>query len=142
MDYFPEPGIPDESWPGWDETAVEWLTRSTQPSAQAVREFLNRSLACFAPKHAKGLAKKLHGNFQSHFFEVVVGRYLQVLGAEVVPEPLGTNNTRIDFRATFPDGVISVECVSKRLNQMHNKPSTVTKRWPGCLTMWARPTGP
>lgn len=73
---------------------------------------------CFTTKHANSLAKKLYVDFQSHFFEVVVGRYLQVLGAEVVPEPLGTNNTRIDFRATFPDGmVVSVECVSKRFNQ-------------------------
>jgi hypothetical protein len=118
IDYFPEPATPDESSQGWDETSVQWLMRSTQPTAQAVREFLNRSLACFAPKHARSLAKKLRGNFQSHFFEVVVGRYLQVLGAEIEAEPLGTNGTRIDFRATFPDGVkVSVECVSKRFNQ-------------------------
>jgi hypothetical protein len=117
IDYFPEPATPDESTQGWDETSVQWLVRSTQPTARAVREFLNRSLACFAPKHARSLAKKLHADFQSHFFEVVVGRYLQVLGAEIEPEPLGTNDTRIDFRATFADGVVaSVECVSKRFN--------------------------
>lgn len=46
----------------------------------------------------------------------MVGRYLQVLGAEVEPEPVGSNGTRIDFRATFPDGIVSVECVSKRFN--------------------------
>lgn len=38
------------------------------------------------------------------------------------PEPLGSNGTRVDFRATFPDGiVISVECVSKRFNQEAGK---------------------
>lgn len=117
MIYFPEPTSPDESWPGWDETAVEWFRRSTQPRAQAVREFLNRSLEHFPPKHAISLAKRLNRNWQSFFFEIVVGRYLQVLGAEVLPEPLGSNGTHVDYRATFPDGiVVSVECVSKRFN--------------------------
>lgn len=116
--YFPEPTTRDETWPGWDETAVEWFTRSTQPRARAVRGFLNRSLAHFRPKHAKSLAKKLNQDWQAHFFEIGVGRYLQVLGAEVEPEPLGSNGTRIDFRARFPDSVfISIECVSKRFNQ-------------------------
>jgi hypothetical protein len=92
--------------------------RSTQPSARAVREFLNVNLGYFSPKRAKSLAKRLNQDWQSFFFEIVVGRYLQVLGAEVEPEPLGSNGTRVDFRATFPDGiVVSVECVSKRFNQ-------------------------
>ncbi len=116
--YFPEPASSDASWPGWDETAVEWLRRSTTPQAKAVREFLNRSLAHFPPKHAKSLAKRLNQDWQSHWFEIVVGRYLQVLGADVEPEPVGSNGTRVDFRAIFPGGlVISVECVSKRFNQ-------------------------
>jgi hypothetical protein len=116
--YFPEPTLADETWPGWDETAVEWLMRSTQPRARAVRKFLNTSLRCFTPARAKRLAKKLNEDWQSFFFEIVVGRYLQVLGAEVEPEPVGTNRTRIDYRVTFPDGiVVSVECVSKRFNQ-------------------------
>ena len=116
--YFPEPPSPDRSFLGWDETAVEWLRRSTTPQAKAVREFLNRTLANFPPKHATSLAKRLNQDWQSHLFEIVVGRYLQVLGAYVEPEPLGSNGTRVDFRATFPgDQVISVECVSKRFNQ-------------------------
>src|SRR5947208_3268051 len=117
-DYFPEPTSPDQTWPGWDESAVEWLRRSTQPNARALREFLNRRLSHFAPAHARSLAKKLHTDWKAHFFEVIVGRYLQILGGSLEPEPLGTNGTRIDFRATFPDGVVSVECVSKRFNQV------------------------
>jgi hypothetical protein len=75
-------------------------------------------LAEFSPRHAKSLAKKLNQDWQANFFEIVVGRYLQILGADVEPEPLGSNGTRIDFRAAFPDGVtISVECVSKRFNR-------------------------
>jgi hypothetical protein len=143
MDYFPEPTIPDESWSVWDETVVEWLTRSTHPRARAVRDFINRSLSCFPPKYANSLSKKLLGDFQSHLFEVIVGRYLQVLGADIEPEPLGTNDTRIDFRATFSDGVLaSVECVSKQFNQKAQRTMAHHQNMAGVLddagpTKWA-----
>src|ERR1700694_1187128 len=118
VDYFPEPTTPDESWQEWDETAFQWLTRSTQPRARAIREFLNVNLGYFSTKDAKSLAQRLNQDWQSFFFEIVVGRYLQVLGAEVEYEPDGSNGTHVDYRATFPDGiVVSVECVSKRFNQ-------------------------
>jgi hypothetical protein len=116
--YFPEPTTPDESWTEWDETMVEWLRRSTEPLARSVRDFLNKSLACFTHERAETLAKKLHQDWHSYLFEIVVGRYLQILGAEVDPEPLGSNATRVDYRATFAGGiVVSVECVSKKFNQ-------------------------
>ncbi len=116
--YFPEPALPDGSWQEWDETAVHWLTRSTQPRARAIREFLNVNLSHFPPTDAKGLAQRLNQDWQAFFFELIVGRYLQVLGAEVEYEPLGSNGTHVDYRATFPDGiVVSAECVSKRFNQ-------------------------
>ena len=114
--FFPEPQSPDETVPEWDETAVSWLGRSTALRARAVREFLNRSLAQFPAGYAKATAKRLRQNWQAYFFELIVGRYLQVLGASVEPERLGTNGTRVDFTATFPDGIVSVECVSKEFN--------------------------
>ena len=78
---------------------------------------MNHSLAHFPPAAAHHLAAKLRHDWQAHYFEIVVGRYLQVLGADIEYEPLGSNGTHVDFRATFPDGVVSVECVSKRFNQ-------------------------
>jgi hypothetical protein len=142
MDYFPEPTIPDESWSVWDETMVEWLTRSSHPRARAVREFINRSLSCFPPKYANSLSKKLLGDFQSHLFEVIVGRYLQVLGADIEPEPLGTNDTRIDFRATFSDGVLaSVECVSKQFNQKAQRTMAHHQNMAGVLEAIPFPKG-
>lgn len=115
---FPDPPVPDETWPQWGETTVAWLRRSTLPNAQAMRDFLNRTLTHFPPKHASSVAKKLNHDWHSSFFELVVGRYLQTLGADVVHEPVGTNATRVDYRATFPSAPpISVECVSKRFNQ-------------------------
>ena len=62
--------------------------------------------------------RKLTWDWQSYVFEIIVGRYLQVLGADVEPEPRGKNGTHIDYQATFSDGVVvSVECFSKRFNQ-------------------------
>lgn len=116
--YFPEPSTPDESAPGWDENPVDYYRRSTTPRAGAVREFLNRTLAHFPPKHASSLVGKLRQDWQSFYFEIIVGRYLQVLGADIEPNAPGNNGTDVDYRATFPDGaVVSVECVSKRYNE-------------------------
>lgn len=39
------------------------------------------------------------------------------MGASVEHEPPGNNPKRIDFRATFPDAVVSVEAVSKLMNK-------------------------
>jgi hypothetical protein len=115
--YFPEPTTPDESPPGWDEKAVDYYRRSTTPEAAAVREFLNRTLSHFLPGHARSLVSKLRQDWQSFYFEIIVGRYLQVLGANVEPSAKYANETDVDYRATFPDGVVvSVECVSKRYN--------------------------
>src|SRR6266571_7040354 len=105
MDYFPEPTTADESTGPWDETAVEWLRRSTAPNAKGIRRFLNQNLAHFPQERAWNLVQKLTWDFQSYLFEIIVGRYLQVLGADVQPEPRGTNGTHIDYRAAFPDGV-------------------------------------
>lgn len=118
MVYFPEPATPDESAPTWDENAVDYYRRSTTAGARAVRNFLNRTLAHFPEKDARSLAAKLRQNWQSFYFEMVVGRYLQVLGAQVQPNAKGNNGTDVDYRAVFPDSVtISVECVSKRYNK-------------------------
>lgn len=120
--YFPEPSTPDESAPGWDENPVDYYWRSTTPKAGAVREFLNRTLAHFPPRHARSLVGKLRQDWQSFYFEIIVGRYLQVLGADIEPNAPGNNGTDVDYRATFPDGVVvSIECVSKRYNMEAHK---------------------
>jgi hypothetical protein len=61
---------------------------------------------------------KLRQDWQSFYFEIIVGRYLQVLGTEIEHDAKGNNGTEVDYRATFPDGVtVSIECVSKKYNQ-------------------------
>lgn len=116
--YFPEPTTPDETIGRCRESTFEWLARSSHPRAAALREYLNRSLNHFPHKVAKSLAKRLQYDWRAHLFEVQVGRYLQVLGADpLMYEAVGTNGKRVDFLATFPDGAVSIECVTKRYNE-------------------------
>src|SRR6266566_7037947 len=81
--HFPEPSEPDDTWGGNEEKPVDWLTRSTLPRAASLREALNENLSRFEPKHAASLAKKLRADWKSHYFELLVGRWLQELGADV-----------------------------------------------------------
>lgn len=112
-EYFPEPCLRDDTWGTFGEQPVAWLTRSTLSRAASIRQALNDNLAHFPDEHARSLAKKLRAAWQSHYFELIVGRYLQEMGAATEPEPRGSNGTRIDYRAAFPDGVVSVEAISK-----------------------------
>lgn len=116
-DYFPEPTEQDDTWGTDEERPVEWLQRSTLPRATSIRRALNENLRHFEPRHAASLAKKLRADWKSHYFELLVGRWLQELGADPVEhEPLGSTGKRIDYRARFTDGVVCVEAVSKRMN--------------------------
>ena len=122
MIHFPEPVEPDNTWRRDNERPVDWLTRSTLPRAMTLREALNENLSRFEPKHAASLAKKLRADWKSHYFELLVGRWLQELGAdEVEVEPFGTNGTRIDYQARWIDGAVCVEAHSKRMN-LHARP--------------------
>ncbi len=116
--YIPEPAVPDLTRPRWAERALDYYRRSTQPESHEVRKFLNRTLNHFPPKHASGYVGKLRSDWRSFYFELIVGRYLQVLGADIEPNAKGSNGTDVDYRATFPDGVVvSIECVSKKYNE-------------------------
>jgi hypothetical protein len=62
-----------------------------------MREALNENLSHAQPKHAASLAKKPRANWKSHCFELVVGRWLQKMGATAVEhDPVASNgqNTR------------------------------------------------
>lgn len=93
--YFPEPSEQDDTWGEDDERNVDWLLRSTLPRAVSIRQSLNENLSRFEAKHAASLARKLRADWKSYYFELLVGRCLQEMGARVEDEPLGTNGTRI-----------------------------------------------
>jgi len=118
---FPEPEILDFAggrWGGPDTVAL--LATSTLPVVRRAREFLNRSLDALPPDAAANLCRRLHDDppFERVRFELLVGRFLQVLGAEVSHQPAGVGGLNVDWRATFPGGqVVYVEATSPAYNQ-------------------------
>lgn len=119
--YFPEPAIPDRAWGRYGEAArqVDWLHRSTLTQAIRIREFLNRSLGALPVDAAANLAHRLRHDppFGRVFFELVVGRFLQVLGADVEHQPTGLGGVNVDWRATFRSGeTVLVEATSPVYN--------------------------
>lgn len=90
--FFPEPGVPDLEWGryGDSESTTDWLDRSTLPTAHGIREFLNRSLLALGPVAGAKLAHlPARSSFRWVLFEMIVGRFLQILGATVGHQPLG-----------------------------------------------------
>jgi hypothetical protein len=118
--WFPKPEQPDPTIARTDEGTVSWLRRSTLPLANDCREFLNRNLSVLPEGCRDGIFKHLRHE-QHHkdgFFELVVARTLQELGADIACEPENPiDRSRVDYAATFPDGVVFVEAVSPVLDK-------------------------
>lgn len=114
--WFPEPSLADDSAAERGEPTTAWLERSTHPRAKAARRFLNENLSALPSEHQVVLYRMLHERWDSAFFELIVGRTLQVLGATIEVEPGGASDTRIDFVARFPDATVAVEAVSPLFN--------------------------
>lgn len=110
--WFQEPLSADDSSASRGEHTTAWLKRSTHPRAKAVRRFLNDNLVAMPLDHQAVLYTMLHERWHSAFFELIVGRTLQALGATVEIEPGGASDTRVDFEARFPDAAVAVEAVS------------------------------
>ncbi len=62
---------------------MSWLRRSTLPLADDCREFLNRNLSLLPEDCQKGIFDHLQHkqHYKAGFFELIVGRTLQELGA-------------------------------------------------------------
>ena len=118
--WFPRPEKPDPTYARSDEWTVSWLRRSTLPLADDCREFLNRNLSLLPDDCSDGIFN--HLRHQQHhrdgFFELVVARTLQELGADIECEPENPiDRSRVDYAATFPEGVVFVEAVSPELDK-------------------------
>jgi hypothetical protein len=87
--WFPRPEKPDPTYAEPGEGTVSWLRRSTLPLAGDCREFLNRNLAVLPEGCRQGIFN--HLSYEQHhrtgFFELVVARALQELGADIECEP-------------------------------------------------------
>jgi hypothetical protein len=76
---------------------------------------------------ARSWQTKLHNDFRTRewgsvFFELIVARILELLGASIEVEvPIAETNKRPDFIARFPDVVITVEATIPEINQRINR---------------------
>jgi hypothetical protein len=119
-EWFPRPEKPDATYARLDEGTVSWLRRSTLPLADDCRDLLNRNLSVLPEGCREGIFKHLRHeqHYRDGFFELVVARTLQELGADIECEPVNpADGSRVDFVAKFPDGTVFVEAVSPLLDR-------------------------
>lgn len=126
--WFPEPLEADNTFARHGEGAYSGLNRSTTERAAACRQFLNENMAKlpkdWQPKLYKDLRDK---DWFDTFFEFIVARTLQILGATIKVEvPIEQTKKNPDFLAQFPDGTTIVEAtVPKTDEERRSRPSLV-----------------
>jgi hypothetical protein len=81
--WFSEPSRADDSWGRRGESMTSWVERATLHRARATRRFLNENPSALPKEHQAALYRALHDRWQSAFFEPIVARTLQVLGASI-----------------------------------------------------------
>jgi hypothetical protein len=118
--WFPEPIKEDNTFLMHDEGVFSWLNRSTTDRARACRRFLNENIAKvpveWQPKLYRDLKNRV---WFDTFFELIVARSLQILGASIQVEvPIEGTDSRPDFVAQFPDGTVIVEATVVKSNEM------------------------
>jgi hypothetical protein len=116
QEWFPEPTRADDTYLRRGEPITDWLKRSTILRARECRRFMNDNLSTLPNGHQRVLYQALHNRWHSAFFELIVARTLQVLGAEIEVEPGSEAGTRIDFLARFSEHTVSVEAVAPVFN--------------------------
>jgi hypothetical protein len=114
--WFPEPSKMDNSWALRGEQPLDWIARSTLPRAKAIRRFLNENLSQLPDDTQPKIFNAFRHRFKSAFFELIVARTLQILGAEIEVEVKQQDNKQPDFLAHFQDCRIIVEAVSPNFN--------------------------
>jgi hypothetical protein len=110
--WFREPAQTDDTHAMRGELTTDYLKRSTVSRARECRRFLNKNVSKLPGEYQVVLHHALHNRWHSAFFELIVARTLQVLGADIEVEPESEAGTRIDFLAHFPDSTVSVEAVA------------------------------
>src|SRR5689334_14178910 len=109
--WFPEPLTADDSSARPDESWFDWIVRCTSLKGRESRRFLNHNINALPSDWQSKLFEQLRTReWHSVFFEMTVGRTLQLLGASIAVEvPVAGTNRQPDFIATFADGAITVE---------------------------------
>jgi hypothetical protein len=114
--WLPEPHIPDEAYANRGEHTLDWLARCTNQKAIECRRFLNDNLSLLPRNIQEHIRSKAYHQCKSTFFELIVARILQELGATIELEQTNSEGRKPDFTARFPDESIIVEAVSPVFN--------------------------
>lgn len=107
-----EPTAKDDTWARTGEGLLDWLARSTLPTAGGARRFLNFNLSKLPSNWQESLCRALETRWQTAFFELIVARTLQAVGATVEVEVETESRTRPDFLAWFGNQAFVVEATS------------------------------
>ncbi len=114
--FFSEPKYADEVPSDRGESTLDWLGRCTNWKAKECRRFLNESLNELPSESVTSFFQNAGHRWRSCFFELVVARTLQKLGATISVELPNQEGRRPDFKAEFSDDSIIVEAISPVFN--------------------------
>ncbi len=116
---FPEPDEPDFGRASHAADRIEWLRRSGVGRAVALRRFMNENLSALPHACALSLCRRFEKKWdKAAWFEMLVGRFLQLAGATVEYEPAGVGGLHVDFLAEFASATAFVEAVSPDYNRL------------------------
>lgn len=116
---FPEPDAHHLGRVRHAADRMDWLRQSGHGRAVALRRFLNANMQALGAAAAASLCPRFARAWdKTAYFELVVGRFLQLAGASVEYEPaiIGVEE-RVDYAATFGATVAFVEATSPAFNQ-------------------------
>jgi len=111
-----EPKNKDDNWASTVEHTLDWLQRSTLPRAKQMRHFLNYNLSKLPQSMARVLKKQLRVSWSSAFFELIIGRLLQVTGFEFDYERANTDGNKPDFLVYTSYGYVVIEATVPKIN--------------------------
>jgi hypothetical protein len=110
--WLQEPVAMDNAPSPFEEGLLDWLQRSTGARAREARRFLNFNLAALPMDCRIRICRALETSWRTAFFEMVVARTLQALGARLEYEVATASGSRPDFLAWFGDQALVVEATS------------------------------
>lgn len=113
---FPEPSPSKRREPKRGSAMPDWLRTVDDPTARSMRRFLNENIAQLPESFQAKICHALKKRWDSAYFELIVARTLQLLGATIEVEPESEAGTRIDYHSRFADSAISVEAISPNFN--------------------------
>lgn len=114
---LPEPEAIDSTPRRRGESVPNYLDRSTHQRAVEVRRFVNRNIDCLPEEARASFCRLLRTRWDSAFFELVVARTLQLLGASLRFEEPNVEGRRPDFIARFGALAIAVEAVAPEFDR-------------------------